>query len=148
MIYICKNWPTKKELTLEKLAGVIFLVDWKHVLEYGEQMTDIQWEISNFGPSVESIYSLAKNKNECFKLSEVKNNLGFRKFIIRVRYYAKENLSREEVDITDFIIEKYTRLSEMDFIRLIKSTYPVYCQQSYQKLDLVNLAKEYQYQKA
>lgn len=53
---IIKRHPRGKDgLSEDELVKLLYLVDWKHTIEYGKQATDIQWYNGNKGPEIASL---------------------------------------------------------------------------------------------
>ncbi len=52
---IIQKHPRGKDgLSEDELIKLLYLVDWKHTIEYGKQATDIQWYNGNKGPEIAS----------------------------------------------------------------------------------------------
>ncbi len=50
VIHILKNYPHKDELSNARVTKLVYLADWRHVLETKEQISSIKWYFDNYGP--------------------------------------------------------------------------------------------------
>jgi hypothetical protein len=113
--YLCDRYPYPNELSNARLTKMIYLADWKSAIEREEQLTNLSWEFSHYGPYVPNVIRLARSEKDFeVKLGE-----------------------------TIFVIHSVDDKSFTEFVKLVYSTYPIVTQERYSILDLVNLAKEY-----
>jgi hypothetical protein len=141
--YILKEYPKLDELSKPRLVKLIYLIDWKHALETGEQLTDIKWVNNHYGPYVEDIIELIKERNDIFLLDSYRNRYG--KITDKIKLVNKlESIEvGENKEIIDFIINKTNHFKWSDFMDIVMSTYPVQSYQRYTELDLSEDAKKY-----
>ncbi|BDB67474.1 hypothetical protein Hc94105_1697 [Helicobacter cinaedi] len=141
--YVVSQYPFPQELSKARLNKIIYLIDWKNTLEYGSQMTDIQWKFNHYGPYVDRIENELRGDSR-FKIENTLNIYGSPKNIVSL---CEDNNfidpNAREKEIIDFIIDKTRKLLWNDFINLVYSTYPIISQEKGSMLDLVVLAKEY-----
>jgi hypothetical protein len=144
MVYIIKKYPLKSDLSNAKLTKMIYLADWRHAITYGRQISGIKWYFDNYGPFVWDIKDQALNDSELFIVEEVLNAYGSPKVIISMKEIQYEpEISNEEANSIDHVIETTKKLNWDQFIRLVYSTYPIISSEKYTYLDLSTKAKEY-----
>lgn len=142
--YIIKAYPHKSELSNARLTKLIYLVDWKSVLDRGHQSSDIGWYFDNYGPFVWDVKKALEANSALFEVEETRNMYGSKKIVFGLKddnYNPK--LSPSEVNAIDFIIESTSTMNWNEFIGLVYSTYPITSSDKYSPLDLVSKAKEY-----
>jgi uncharacterized phage-associated protein len=143
ILYICKEYPHKYDLSDARLTKIIYLADWKYALEYEKELTGIKWVFNHYGPYVFDVFRCAQKSNSI----SIESGLNFYnspKIIIK----AKENAQKPKLDssvteILDSMIDKVQKRTWAQFIQLVYSTYPILTQPRYSALDLVALAREY-----
>lgn len=142
--YFCANYPHKAELSNARLTKMVYLSDWRSAIRRGRQITDIRWKFNHFGPYVDDVLEAARKDKKRFVVADTINMYGNPKQLIQLRESAEVvELSKEDREILDHVIEETRPLYWNDFIKLVYSTYPVLTQERYEELDLVALAKEY-----
>jgi len=147
MAYLIKNYPPSMsdELSNARLTKMVYLADWRHVLETGNQITAIDWYFDNFGPFVRDIETTASVNTDLFKIEATRNMYGqYKKKFSMVRSEYDPVLAQSERDALDHIISITQKLYWNDFIRLVYSTHPIASSERYSHLDLKQKAKEYQ----
>ncbi|MBE8607829.1 Panacea domain-containing protein [Vibrio cyclitrophicus] len=144
--YLLEKYPYKDELSASRLTKLVYLSDWKSTLVSDKQMTTTKWYFNHFGPYVDTLKTIA-NKGNGIELFETKNRFGNKKTCFRVsnniEISSSQRLTREELGILDFVIQKTKTKTYDDFIKLVYSTYPVANSEKYDVLDLPKLASEY-----
>ncbi len=144
LAYLLQNYPHKSELSNARVTKMIYLCDWKHSIDYGSQITDIDWYFDNYGPFVWNVVDTAKENPDLFSVGSTYNFYGDSKRLLSMQaqnYNPKLSLTEEEV--ADHVIAKTKMLTWNDFISLIYSTFPVVSSERYEVLDLPKLADEY-----
>jgi hypothetical protein len=68
IIYIFKTYPKVEELSKPRLVKLIYLIDWKHAIDNGTQATNIQWYFNHYGPYVDDVIDLIKQKGELMRM--------------------------------------------------------------------------------
>jgi hypothetical protein len=149
VIYICNNWRKKDNpLSIEKLEWIIFLCDWKSVLVYQKQITDIEWIATNSGPSTNEIINfVGQFVSDHYRNVEVENiagSFGSMRTVISFKKDFRVDLSQKDKSIIDFILHKASKMTNLEFTRLVQSTYPIIANDQVDKLNLVKLAGEYE----
>jgi len=141
--YIVIHYPKPSQLSKARLNKVLYLIDWKFVIENDKQMTKIKWIYNHYGPYVDEVEtSIIFDKR--FVIEKITNIYGNDKSLIKIKDGAKfEEPNKKEKKIIDFIMEKTNRYNFTDFIKLVYSTYPIISQPQGSQLNLVALAKEY-----
>lgn len=141
--YIIKTYPHSEELSKARLNKIIYLIDWKFAIEYGKQLTKIEWVFNHFGPYVSIIEETILSDNR-FKIINKKNIYNSPKNVITLVQdinFIEPSITEQKV--IDFIIDKTKKFYWKRFIELVYSTYPIISQERGAKLDLVLLAEEY-----
>ena len=141
--YILKVYPHAKELSKARLNKIIYLIDWKSVLEYEKQLTEIDWKFNHYGPYVNIIEETILSDDR-FNIKSRTNIYGNEKNIIEIiqdKDFSEP--TEKEQEIIDFVIEKTRKFYWDKFINLVYSTYPIISQEKGSQLNLVELAKEY-----
>jgi hypothetical protein len=123
---------------------MIYLADWKFCIEYGQQITDIQWKFYSYGPYADGIRK-AVGRNDVFIIKSkyhyfsrrIENTISIK------RGTSLPNLPERISEVLDFVVEKLQRLSWDGITRLVYSTYPAMSQSKYTLLNLIQLAKDY-----
>ena len=142
--YICKHYPHKHELSNARVTKMVYLADWRSAITRGKQLTDTQWVFNHYGPFVYDVLDAAEKDPE-LKVVSTHNLYGTPKDLLQVANDVSYlSLEKEEQEILDFVIESSAQENWDGFIRLVYSTYPIVARERYSKLDLVELAKEYQ----
>lgn len=147
MVYLCRVYPRKSDLSNARLTKLIYLADWKSALIRECQITQIEWIFDQFGPFVFDIKDVAAEHPEIFTVVETKTVFGTPKTLIGITdSHPEPALHQEEKEILDWVIAKSKKMPWNEFIRLIYSTYPILSQDRGTILDLVGLAKAYKMQ--
>ncbi|ACL05172.1 conserved hypothetical protein [Desulfatibacillum aliphaticivorans] len=141
--YLCQNYPFPDELSKARFTKMFYLADWKNSVDHGHQLTDIEWRFNHYGPYVEDIVNQLKTLPD-FEIISTQNIFGGFKEIVRLKdMNSKENLSRDEKEVLDFVIQKTSRLNWRQFINMVYSTFPVANSTRGDILNLPNLATVY-----
>jgi hypothetical protein len=141
--YLCAKYPHKDELSKSRLTKMVYLADWVAAMNYGKQLTGIDWVFNHFGPYVADVIQ-AISRSPDFEVVDTVNAFGSEKSLIVFRGSKNVPVSSSTEKVLDFVIEKTAPLSWQSFIRLVYSTYPVLTQPRYAVLDLPKLAKDYE----
>jgi antitoxin SocA-like protein len=146
--YLCDRYPYAKELSNARLTKMVYLADWKSAIERGEQLTNLSWEFSHYGPYVPDVIRLARSEED-FEVERGETIYGGEKEL--VRHKAKSgtaagypSLEPGDKDLLDFVVRSVEDKSFTEFVKLVYSTYPIVTQERYSKLDLASLAKQYE----
>lgn len=142
--YICKNYPDKSDLSNARVTKMVYLADWKSAIERREQLTDIKWRFDHYGPFVYDVRNVAES-DPAFEIVPTQNMFGSHKELLRVSEDIDyPSLSEDEIQVLDHVLGTSAELNWEQFIKLVYSTYPIFTQERYSKLDLVQLAEEYE----
>jgi len=142
--YVGGNYPYKDELSNARVTKMIYLADWRSVITRGEQLTDLEWEFSHYGPYVKDVKQVAET-DTAFEVITTKNLYGGQKDLIQVADDVDyPSLTDDEKELLDYVISSSASKNWDDFIKLVYSTYPIVTQDRFSKLDLVKLAREYE----
>ena len=145
--YLCDNYPNPEQLSNARLTKMVYLADWKNAIERGEQLTDLSWEFSYYGPYVPEVVRLARS-DDGFTVEEGENSLGERRELVRRVPGAAEgeayaSLASEDKKLLNFVIGSVKDKRFSEFVKLVYSTYPIVTQERHSRLDLGALAEEY-----
>ena len=143
MIYYCKQYPLKGELSKARLTKMVYLADWKSAIEHGKQLTSINWIFNHYGPYVDDVSALALSDPN-FNVESDVTSFGNRKQIISLkRPDLSHNLNKKEQEILDHVIKETKRLNWDGFIQLVYSTFPVLTGIRGKTMNLVAAAQKY-----
>lgn len=128
---IISVYPQKQELTRDRLVKLTYLSDWRSAIINKKQITNIKWYINNYGPYIENMYDMLKEKS--FDINDS----------IEERKKFDGEIATEIMTVVDFIINKTKELNNNDFTTLVFSTFPLATSTKYSYVDLVEKAKQY-----
>lgn len=142
--YILANYPYKGELSASRLTKILYLADWKNVLESGNQMTTAIWHFHHYGPYVDDFLKIS-NEDDDIQVVDTKNFYGGRKQLIELKkgFNSEIEISNDNRKILDFVISATKDKGYESFIQLVYSTYPVISSSRYTDFDLVAMAQDY-----
>ncbi|MBL0749787.1 Panacea domain-containing protein [Nocardioides baculatus] len=144
VLYFCKHYPHKDELSKARLTKMVYLADWRSAITERKQLSDLRWTFNHYGPYVDDVVEAAE-LSRFLRIRETTNMYGSRKEVVEATVDAPEpSLSGNERLILDHVIQETQRLGFNDFIKLVYSTYPIVTRARYHTLDLVELAGEYE----
>lgn len=142
--YICEHNPRRRPLTLWRLEYLVYLCDWRHVLQTGRPMTSIQWVLTSGGPYTDAVNDAVRNPAGPFAMKAVRPLLGMIRNVVVVADRAfRPRLGAEEQKAVDHVLRVAGGLGDNELTRLVMSTYPVLTQPKYKVLDLPALAERY-----
>ena len=145
VFYICAKYPYEEELSKARLTKMIYLSDWKQCLKTSHQMTNIKWYFDNYGPFVDDVSNEISLHADIIERVSTTNYYGAEKTVYRIKnqnYIA--NLTDEEQEIINEVIEKTQSMRWNEFINFVYSTYPIATSERYCYIDLIQKAKDYQ----
>ena len=128
---IISVYPQKQEITRDRLVKLTYLSDWRSAIINKKQITNIKWYINNYGPYIENMYGILKEKS--FDINDS----------IEERKKFDGEIATEIMTVVDFIINKTKELNNNDFTTLVFSTFPLATSTKYSYVDLVEKAKQY-----
>ena len=146
IIYLIKHYPDsmKEELSNARLTKMVYLSDWHQAINYGRQITNIEWYFDNYGPFVHDIKDTAVRHHDIFSIEDSQNMFGAPKRVYSlIDATFQANVDDEAKESLDHIIEVTQNLYWTDFIKLVYATHPVLSSERYSSLDLVKKAEEY-----
>lgn len=146
--YLCGKYPHKHELSKARLTKLVYLADWRSAITRENQLTNIEWTFHHFGPYVDDVVELARSDAD-FEVKSGITMYGDEKEVITVREDLEyPSLTADDRELLDFVIESTRKKYWADFIRLVYSTYPIVSKPRFDRLNLVELAKEYKEKEA
>lgn len=140
--YFIKN--SKTQLSKGRLNKLVYLADWKYSLDYGKQISNINWKFNHYGPYVDDIEnSISNDSLHRFEIQENTTYFGNSK-LIRVKQDLNfSDPNSQEKKVLDLIIKLTDTLNWTDFINLIYSTYPIKEASQGDTMNLVELSVKY-----
>lgn len=147
MIYLIKHYPDdmKEELSNAKLTKMVYLSDWHQAINYGRQITNIEWYFDNYGPFVHDIKDTAIKHPDIFSIEDSRNMFGEPKKVYCLKDKTfQADVGDEAKESLNHIIKVTQKFDCAGFIKLVYATHPVLSSERYSFLDLVKKAEEYQ----
>ena len=139
MRYIVKNYPYPDDLTKTRITKLVYLIDWENVKEYGTQITNIEWFFDHYGPYVSDVLDEA-DEDKTVSINSTISNFGTVKYIVKPKNDKKEllydDLTDNDKDIIDRVIDKTKSFYWNEFIDYVYSTEPIKNSTRYSSLDL------------
>ena len=138
--YICKFDHGPYPLDETRLFLTMYLVDWRSAIERSKPVTDITWQIEEFGPAPTEPTLNGAAISALVTAAPDFTSISDRSLAIRDNVC---HLSAEESQIVDFVIERTSKKSPAQLAQLVFSTFPFMTQPSRAPLNLVALAQKY-----
>ena len=139
MRYIVKNYPYPDDLTKTRITKLVYLIDWENVKEYGSQITNIEWFFDHYGPYVSDVLDEA-DEDKTVSINSTISNFGTVKYIVKPKRDKEEllydDLTDNDKDIIDRVIDKTKSFYWNEFINYVYSTEPIKKSTRYSALDL------------
>lgn len=137
LAYLIAKTPLSINRSNARLTKLVYLADWKHVLETGEQISEIDWYFNHYGPFVWDVQEAAVARRDLFKIEEGFTAGGNTRtyFSLRVSSVIVE-LTPSEHRALDDVLATTRDLNWASFIQLVYSTYPVATSDRHTHLDL------------
>ncbi len=148
IIYIFRRYPNIDELSKPRLVKLIYLIDWKHSIDYGKQASPINWYFNHYGPYVDTVIELIKSNTDIFEVTSYQNIYGGGTSD-KIKLIKQDEIDLEDSikQAADFIITNTAHKNWSDFINLVYSTYPVKNNSKYSFLNLVEDAEKFKQEK-
>lgn len=142
--YLLEHYPHKSELSNARVTKMVYLADWHQAINYGRQITPIEWYFDNYGPFVWDVKRAAESNPFLFKLEDTHNYFGTPKTVLSLQggTYSPTLMPAERASL-DHVIEATKQLTWDAFIKLVYATHPVASSERYTNLDLVTKARDY-----
>ena len=125
IIYVFQKYPLVNELSKPRLVKMIYLIDWKHAIDTGHQITHVKWYFNDYGPYVDDIFNMIKQESEYFTVDSYENPYGTITDKITLGKSPKIELTESARSAADYIINHTYKLKWSEFISLVYSTYPI-----------------------
>ena len=138
-----ERFTAHDHFSLSRATKLIYLVDWRHVLEFDRQATRILWYFDHFGPYVD----LTDNLNKLFDISYETKGEGSYKRTRRTLSLPSppksdpRNLDSSVRKICEEVVEKTKSMGYLQFMRYIYQTVPVRVSEKYSTMELEKIAK-------
>lgn len=140
--YICEKYPIKSELSKSRLVKLVYLSDWFSAVIFNKPLTKTDWLFNHYGPYVDEIIDSLQD-DPSFNVNSTYNSYGTSKYLISYCGGRKINLEPQEIKLIEAVINKTKGMYYNEFIDYVYSTYPVQVSNRYSKLNLTQLAQEY-----
>lgn len=137
--FLKKSW----ELPNARITKLVYLLDWEYSLKYGNQVTDIEWFFDYYWPFVKDIENVIYENEDIFLEKIYYNSLWNKSKFFSIKWKNDWQLDFKVYEIMDKILEETKNFTFNDFIKYVYSTYPVYKTRQFNKLNLKELAKEF-----
>ena len=137
ILYIIKHYPYEDNLTQTRLIALLYLIDWKNMLQYKKQLTNISWYFDHYGPYSSDIMTEVNNHNDLY-VELTKSNFGTEKYLIKSK---KDNLkitdlTKEDTEIIDKIINDTKLLTWNELMTYVYNTKPIKNTKKYTNITL------------
>lgn len=140
LYYFIQNYPYPNELSKTRITKMVYLADWFNSQRNGKQITDINWFFDHYGPYVSDVYMVAK-KDENIIIRQSESLFGNAKELFTLKdEFTGYNLTDNERNILDEVINNTKFLSWNEFIKYVYETYPIKSNDRYTFLNLPELA--------
>lgn len=141
--YIVDQYPRKNDLSKMRLTMLVYLADWRCVLQTGRPISDIEWQVYRLGPYSDDVMLAVESRPDLFVVRPRLTSAGNPKDVVELVTPFVPNLTAEEKQAIDHVIRVTKDLDNDAFLRLVRSTYPALTQPLYVPLDLPALARQY-----
>lgn len=137
--YIVKNYPYPDDLTKTRITKLVYLIDLENVKKYGVQITNIEWFFDHYGPYVSDVLDEADEDKSISIVRDI-SNFGTVKYIVKPKRgkdeLIYEDLSENDKNIIDKVIDATKNYYWNEFIDYVYSTEPIKNGEKYSKLNL------------
>lgn len=145
IIYIFRNYPKVEELSKPRLVKLIYLIDWKHTIDFGKQATPIYWYYNHYGPYVDAVIDLIKANDKIFDVKSTVNAYGGVSDKIKLISTEQVVVGESIKQAADFIIMNTSDKNWSEFINLVYSTFPIKTNSKYSYLNLTEDAVKFKH---
>lgn len=137
--FLKKSW----ELPNARITKLVYLLDWEYSLKYGNQVTNIEWFFDYYWPFVKDVENVIYENENIFLEKIYYNSLWNKSKFFSIKGKNDWQLDSNVYEIMNKILEETKNFTFNDFIKYVYSTYPVYKTRQFNKLNLKELAKEF-----
>lgn len=150
--YLSGSYPKFNGLSDATMAEILYLIDWKSVLNKNSQLTNGTWFYNQRGPYLERRAGVVQHGGDFqrppvplhgrlwLKLGHLKQSATR----MLAALSAEPGLDACDKSTIDFVLRLRERKTEDEFSLLVDSTYPVMTHQEDRPLDMVSAAQAYQ----
>lgn len=144
VVYIYQNYKKADQLSKPRLVKTIYLIDWKHSIDHGKQITSIKWYFNHYGPYVNDVIDTIKANPKLFEV-ESKQKIYGDGISDHVRFRGSNEVVFEENEkqTIDLILDNIHKYNWREFMAIVYSTYPIKSKPRYSELNLPKLANEF-----
>jgi hypothetical protein len=138
-------------VSLPKLMKMLYLAEWKQVIDNGTLLTGEAWSGVENGPYCQALVDLALGEEDEYINYKVSSTDGMSSttIVYTDQKRATLSLSSSETSILDFVKSTVTNMGFNDLVKIVYSTYPMIVTSLSSSisnapiLDLLKLAKDY-----
>jgi hypothetical protein len=146
LAYVVRKIPLEfNEFSVSLVLKILYLSDWKFAIDYGKQITEIEWKVSKVSLPIDD--DLEKSVSETFRLFKSVKKHSKSNYYPDTRDLSSmvedSSLQTEEIAIIDFILRICILEGVDSIIKITFSTYPFLKMTKDDGFDLIKLAKEY-----
>lgn len=139
--WVCAKHRNPSVLSKARMTKLAYLADWKMAEEYGQTITEIDWEFNHYGPYVPDVVEVAMSSNE-IAIESAETMYGTPKEVFRLLQPRIDirALTPDEAAIIDQVIDETRYMSFAKFIDHVYDTFPVKNTPRYNLMNLPDLA--------
>ena len=135
--------PARK-LPSDRLVKMLYLVDWKHSIDYGFQATNLQWFADSLGPFDTQLPGLVEKLPNLFAIHQLSDTVEDSPVEIEcIDHTYSPRLIDSERKAVDHILKVTSGKTWPQIVRLVFATFPMMSKHRYSSLNLPELAVEY-----
>lgn len=141
--YLYTTYPNSGQLSISRVMKLLYLIEWRFAINKFEKLTDIEWNLSQYGPfyrNLRSIFNESSNFDVSVRFDENNKEQLIIKFLDKK---GVENISHDTKEVIDFVVNHCKNYSWSELNNLVNSTYAVLNSKEGQLIDLVKSAKSY-----
>lgn len=136
--YLCLN-SFEKTLTEEKLTKLLFLLDWEYCQKYCKKIANLTWRLEKYGPQLEEPSLLPPSDSGIEVINgETLYGESKRIFHFSENRTPRKNLTAEELEVVNSVLEKTKNLHWDGIQKLVFSSLPIRSANYYGKLDILS----------
>lgn len=137
--YILIN--NKKNISTTRLTILVFLFDWFHVLERGEQYTKINWKYENGTLNSDSIKNVVRTCHQ-FMTEPIQNSLCDDLNVLALNCNLTDDSVIQSM-ILKYLVDKTTLMNFEELLSYMYASYPFTRAERMTSFDLVEISEEY-----
>lgn len=120
-----------RDIDEKNISKMLYLIDWKYTLVYGNQLTNANWFYDNFGANFK-----IENQDMLYYIKNLDKHSIFSEPLSQIDHI------RIQIFI-NFIEEKFERMLYTDLMHMYFSTYPFFVTDKYDLINMENSREKY-----